>query len=116
MELLTVDSFKEKIFDFTAQKDWDFKGERPAVIDFYADWCGPCKMLAPIFEKVSGEYAGKVDFYKVDTEAQPELSALFQVASIPALLFIPQGEQPQMAQGALPEAALKQAIEDVLKP
>lgn len=115
MELLTVESFKSKIFDYEANKDWDFKGERPTIIDFYADWCGPCKMLAPIFEKVSKEYEGKVDFFKIDTEDQPELASLFQVSSIPSILFIPADSQPQMAQGALPEANLKQAIEEIFK-
>lgn len=116
MELLNVETFKSKVFDYTQGGEFKFSGERPAIIDFYADWCGPCKMLAPIFEKVAAEYDGKVDFFKIDTEAQPELASLFQVTSIPSILFIPQDDKPQMAQGALPEASLKQAIEDVLKP
>ena len=116
MELLTPESFKTKIFDYTNGGDWNFLGEHPAIIDFYADWCGPCKMLGPIFEKLSAEFEGKVNFYKIDTEAQQELAQLFQVSSIPSILFIPKGAEPQMAQGALPEHALREAINDVLKP
>lgn len=115
VEHLTVETFKEKVMDFEKEQEWSFKGERPAIIDFYADWCGPCKMLSPIFEKLSGEYEGKVDFYKVDTEAEQLLASVFGISSIPSILFIPLGTQPQMAQGALPETALKQAIADVLK-
>ncbi len=116
MELLTPESFKKKIFDYTNGGDWNFLGEHPAIIDFYADWCGPCKMLGPIFEKLSAEFEGKVNFYKIDTEAQQELAQVFQVSSIPSILFIPKGAEPQMAQGALPEHALREAINDVLKP
>ena len=115
MEHLTKETFIEKIFDFEKEKDWKFKGELPVIIDFYADWCQPCKMVAPVLEKLSKEYDGKVDIYKVDTEAEQELSAAFGIRSIPSMLFCPGGEQPQMAQGALPKHNLEQIIEDVLK-
>lgn len=114
MENLTVETFKEKVFDFTDGGEWSFKGEKPAIIDFYADWCGPCKTIAPILEELDGEFEG-VDFYKVDTEKQQELAAVFGVQSIPSLLFVPLGEQPQMAMGALPKPTFEQAIKDVLK-
>jgi thioredoxin len=113
-EHLTTDSFKEKVFDFENNKDWSFKGDKPALIDFYADWCGPCKMVAPVLEELSKEYEGKLDIYKVDTEAEQELSAMFGIRSIPSLLFIPVDSEPQMASGALPKDALKKAFKDVL--
>jgi len=111
--LLDTKAFKEKIFDYTNGGDWKFVGERPAIIDFYADWCGPCKVLAPILEQLSEEYKGKVDIYKVDTEAQKELATMFQIRSIPSILFIPKEGQPQMAAGALPKAQIESAIKDV---
>ena len=89
MEVLGIETFKEKVFDFSQNTEWKFNGSRPAIIDFYADWCGPCRALAPILENVATKYSGKVDIYKVDTEASPELAALFGVRGIPALLFIP---------------------------
>lgn len=115
LEHLTKESFKNKVFNFEDNKDWKFEGELPAVIDFYADWCGPCKMVAPILEELADEYKGKVDIYKVDTEAERELSAVFGVQSIPSLLFIPVNGQPSMAKGALPKDSFKQAFSDVLK-
>ena len=111
MEHLTLDTFKQKIFNFENSNEWKFEGELPALIDFYADWCGPCKMVAPILEELSEEYAGKINIYKVDTEAEQELAGLFGIRSIPSLLFIPKDEKPQMAQGALPKDALKDAID-----
>ena len=114
MEHLTLETFKQKVFDFESGKEWKFEGELPALIDFYADWCGPCKMVAPILEELSAEYESKIDIYKVDTESEQELASLFGIRSIPSLLFIPKDEKPQMAQGALPKDALKDAIENVL--
>ncbi len=114
MEQLTVDRFKTKVFDYTKHKEWAFQGDLPAIIDFYADWCSPCRMVAPVLEKLSGEYAGKVDFYKVNTEKEAELAAVFQVMSIPSILFIPKTGQPQMAVGALAREAFVEAIENVL--
>lgn len=113
-EHLTKQTFLEKVFDFENNKEWKFQGELPALIDFYADWCGPCKMVAPVLEELSEEYAGKINIYKIDTEVEQELAAAFGIRSIPSLLFIPKDEQPQMAQGALPKDALKEAIENVL--
>lgn len=115
MEHLTKESFKEKIFNYEENKDWKFEGELPAIIDFYADWCGPCKMVAPVLEDLEKEYNGKLNIYKVNTEEQQELAAAFQIRSIPSILFIPKDGQPQMAMGALPKESVKKAITDVLK-
>ena len=110
-EHLTKDTFKEKVFDFEKHQEWQYEGDLPAVVDFYADWCGPCKMVAPIIEELSTEYEGRVRFYKVDTDAEPELSMAFGIQSIPSLLFIPADGAPQMAAGALPKQALKDVID-----
>jgi len=115
IEHLTMDTFKTKVFDFEKSSDWKFEGTKPAIIDFYADWCGPCKMVAPILEELSKEYEGKLNIYKVDTESEQELASMFGIRSIPSLLFIPLNDKPQMAMGALPKESFKQAFKDVLK-
>lgn len=114
IEHLTVETFKQKVFNFEKNKEWKFEGEKPAIIDFYADWCGPCKMVAPILEELSKEYDGKLNIYKVDTESEQELAAVFGIKSIPSLLFVPKDSQPQMAMGALPKDSFKKAFKDVL--
>lgn len=114
-ENLTKETFLEKVFDYTKNKEWKFEGDKPAIIDFYADWCGPCKMLAPILEQLSEEYKGKIDIYKIDTEAEQELSAAFGIRSIPTMLFCPKDGEPQMANGALPKADLERVIAEVLE-
>tara|TARA_B100000795_G_scaffold268843_1_gene256670 strand:- start:3836 stop:4195 length:360 start_codon:yes stop_codon:yes gene_type:complete len=114
-ENLTKETFLEKVFNFEKNKEWKFEGKRPAIIDFYADWCGPCKMIAPILEALSEEYKGEIDIYKIDTEAEQELSAAFAIRSIPSMLFCPVEGQPQMSNGALPKAELERIIADVLK-
>jgi thioredoxin 1 len=116
MEHLTKATFQQKVFDYEKNKDWKFEGQLPAIIDFYADWCGPCRMVAPVLEDLSKEYQGKVDIYKVDTEAEQELASLFGIRSIPSLLFIPLEGKPQMAMGALPKESFVQAINDILLP
>lgn len=111
---LTLAEFKDKVFDFENEKEWKFKGEKPAIIDFYADWCGPCQMVAPIFEELSNEVP-EIDIYKVDTEAEQQLSAMFGIRSIPSILFIPNdGRQPMMQAGALPKNVLEEIIEKEL--
>ncbi len=114
MEHLTKDTFMQKVFNFEANTDWKFEGELPCLIDFYADWCGPCKMVAPILEELSKEFEGKINIYKVDTEVEQELAGAFGIRSIPSLLFCPKDGKPQMAMGALPKQALIDAINDVL--
>ena len=110
---LTTQKFKEDIFDYTAEKEWNYKGDTPAIIDFYADWCGPCKMVAPILEELSDENPDVI-IYKVDTEVEQELSAVFQIRSIPSILFIPKDRQPMMQAGALPKNALQEIIDKEL--
>ena len=111
---LTSETFKEDIFDYSTENEWKFKGDIPAIIDFYADWCGPCKMVAPVLEELSNEYEGKINIYKVDTEVEQELSALFRIRSIPSILFIPKESQPMMQAGALPKNVLEEIINDKL--
>ncbi|MEI6883745.1 MAG: thioredoxin [Bacteroidota bacterium] len=113
-EHLTKTSFTEKVFNYEQNKDWKFEGELPCIIDFYADWCGPCKMVAPILEELATEYSGKINIYKIDTEAEQELAGVFGIRSIPSMLFCPVGAQPQMAVGALPKDSLIKAIDEVL--
>lgn len=112
-EHLTKETFLEKIFDYEKETEWKYKGSKPAVIDFYADWCAPCRMVAPVIEELNKEYGDKIDFYKIDTEAEQELSAVFGIRSIPSLLFIPVEGQPQMAMGAMPKDGFKHAFEDI---
>lgn len=114
-EMLTKSAFLEKVFDFEKSQEWKFEGKVPCIIDFYADWCNPCKMVAPILEELSAEYAGKINIYKVDTEAERELAGAFGIRSIPSMLFCPQDGEPQMAVGALPKHQLEEIIADVLK-
>ena len=111
---LTSADFKEKVFDYENEKEWKFKGTVPAIIDFYADWCGPCKMVAPVLEELAKEYEGKLIIYKVDTEAEMELSAVFGIQSIPTFLFIPNSGLPMMQPGAFPKKVFKEVIEEKL--
>lgn len=115
LEHLNVETFKQKVFDYTANKEWKYEGSVPCMIDFYADWCQPCKMVAPILEELQSEYGDKLVVYKINTEDQQELAAIFGVQSIPSLLFVPVDAQPQMAVGALPKETFVKAIADVLK-
>ncbi len=114
MEHLTKETFQQKVFNYEQNKEWKYEGDLPCLIDFYADWCGPCKMVAPILEELSKEYDGKIRIYKVDTENQQELAAAFGIRSIPSLLFCPMEGQPQMAAGALPKATMVKAINEIL--
>jgi thioredoxin len=115
LEHLTKETFRTKVFDFEKNKEWKFEGSKPCLVDFYADWCGPCKMVAPILEELSKDYKDKVDIYKVNTEEERELSSLFGIQSIPSLLFVPLAGQPQMAMGALPKDTFIKAFKDVFK-
>lgn len=111
---LTSEKFKKDIFDYTTETEWKYKGEVPAIIDFYANWCGPCKMVAPVLEELSNEYDGKLNIYKVDTEVEQELSAVFRIRSIPSILFIPKDKQPMMQAGAMPKHMLEEIINEKL--
>lgn len=112
---LTKEEFLNKVVDFENNPDeWKYLGDKPALVDFYADWCGPCKSIAPVLEELAAEYEGQIYIYKVDTDAEQELAAAFGIRSIPTLLFIPMKGNPQVAQGALPKANLKKAIDEVL--
>ena len=115
LEHLTKESFKEKVFNFESNRDWKYEGSVPCLIDFYADWCGPCKVVAPVLEELQQEYGDSLVIYKVNTEEQRELAAMFGIQSIPSLLFVPVEGQPQMAMGALPKDTFVKAIADVLK-
>ena len=113
-ENLNKEIFFEKVFNYEKNKEWKFEGDLPCVIDFWAPWCGPCRMVAPVIEELSEEYKGKVNFYKVNTDEEQELGAAFGIRSIPSMLFIPKEGQPKMSVGALPKPSLKQAIEKEL--
>jgi thioredoxin 1 len=115
MEILTKESFLQKVFNYEQNKEWKFEGKLPCIIDFYADWCRPCKMVEPILQELAQEYQGKLNIYRIDTQAQQELAAAFGIQSIPSMLFIPMNDKPQMAIGALPKKTLKKAIKEVLK-
>ena len=111
---MTTQDFKEKIFNWETEADWKYLGELPAIIDFYAEWCGPCKMIAPLLEELSDEYKGKIVIYKVDTDVEQDLSAVFGIQSIPTMLFIGADGEPMMQPDALPKHVLKQIIEEKL--
>ena len=111
---LTTEDFKNKIFDYLQEKDWKSKSDVPVIIDFYAEWCGPCKMVAPILEELADEYEGQLHIYKVDTEQELELASVFGIRSIPTFLFIPVDGDPIMQPGAFPKKVFQQIIEEKL--
>lgn len=111
---LTTQDFKEKVFNYEGGKEWKYEGTLPAIVDFYADWCAPCRMVAPVLEELAREYAGKILVYKVNTEDEQELASVFGIQSIPTILFIPKEGQPQAAMGALPKQTFEKVIRDVL--
>ena len=113
-QMMTLQDFREIIFDFEKEQEWRYKGSLPAIIDFYADWCGPCKTVAPVLEELSHEYEGQLIIYKVDTEKEAELSSLFGIQSIPTFLFIPMDGNPMVQSGAIPKKAFQQVIEQRL--
>jgi thioredoxin 1 len=113
-EHLTAEIFRTKVFDFEKNNEWKYKGTLPAMIDFWAPWCGPCRMVGPVIDELSKEYEGKVNFYKVNTDEEQELSAAFGIRSIPSLLFVPVDGEPKMAMGALPKKELKKIIDQEL--
>ncbi|OQP66573.1 thiol reductase thioredoxin [Niastella vici] len=111
---MTTQDFKDKVFNYEVEKDWKYKGKIPAMIDFYADWCGPCKMVAPVLEDLSKQFEGQLLIYKVNTETEQELAAVFGIQSIPTFLFIPVEGIPVMQPGALSKKVFQQVIEERL--
>ena len=111
---LSTQDFKDKVFNYETETEWKYSGKLPAIIDFYADWCGPCKMVAPVLEELAKEYDEKIIIYKVDTEAEMELASVFGIQSIPTFLFIPVDASPMMQPGAFPKNVFKEIIEDHL--
>lgn len=115
LEHLTAQTFKLKVMDYEKNpQQWIFEGDKPAIVDFYADWCRPCKMIAPILEELAVEYKGQIDIYKVDTEAQRELATIFGIQSLPTVLFIPASGNPSAQKGALPKESYKKIIDEFL--
>ena len=106
--------FIKDIFDYEKSKEWKYKGDKPAIIDLYADWCGPCRQTAPIMKELAKEYAGKIVIYKVNVDKQKELAALFNATSIPLFVFIPMKGDPQLFRGAADKATYKKAIDEFL--
>ena len=113
-ENLTKETFLQKVFNYEQNNEWKYEGDLPAVIDFWAPWCGPCRMVGPIIEELSTEYAGKVHFYKVNVDDEQELAGIFGIRSIPSMLFIPTEGKPKMSVGAVPKEALVQALSNEL--
>jgi len=114
-EHLNKETFAEKVFDYEKNNDWKFAGDVPAIVDFWAEWCGPCKMISPALEEISREYEGKLKVYKVNVDEEVDVASAFGIQSIPSLLFIPMNEKPRMAAGAIPKAGLVKMVKEVLK-
>lgn len=111
---LTTQQFKDKIWNYNKNKEWKFSGDKPVIIDLYATWCGPCKRLAPILAEIQKDYGNKIQIYKVDTDKETELSRLFNVSSIPLMVFIPQKGEPFLVSGLRPKEQLVQIINEKL--
>lgn len=112
---LTKAEFLTKVADYENNpEEWKYLGDKPAIVDFYADWCGPCKAIAPVLEELAEEYDGQIYIYKINTDKERDLAGAFGIRSIPTLLFIPMDGQPQLTQGAMPKTSFKEAIDNIL--
>jgi thioredoxin len=114
-EHLTKDLFVTKVFDYEKNAEWKFEGTVPTIIDFWAEWCGPCKMISPVLEEIAKEYDGKLNVYKVNVDEEIDVASAFGIQSIPSLLFIPMDDAPRLAVGALPKSGILKLVKDVLK-
>ncbi len=112
---LDKEQFKKLVFDYENNKEWKYEGDKPAILDFYADWCGPCRMLSPVLAEVQKEYGGKLQVYKINTDKQRELAATFGIRSLPTVVFIPLEGQPQAVLGFRPKEEIENVIKNVLK-
>ena len=112
--VMNKDMFIKDVFDYEKSKEWKYKGDKPAIIDLYADWCGPCRMTAPIMKELAKEYAGKIVIYKVNVDKEKELAALFNATSIPLFVFILIKGELQLFRGAADKATYKKAIDEFL--
>ena len=112
---LDKDAFINQVFDYENNSEWNYKGDKPAIIDFYADWCGPCKKLSPLLEELQSDYNGKIQVYKVDTEKSKELAAAFGIQSLPTIVFVPLNKEPQAVLGFVPKEKLTQMVSNILK-
>ncbi len=111
---LTKSDFLKKVFNYEASNEWKYIGDKPCVLDFYAGWCGPCRMISPYLDQLAEEYKGQIYIYKINVDQEKELASMFGASSIPLLVFIPMKEQPQANRGALPKEEIKKAIDIVL--
>ena len=112
---LTKADFLAKVYNYEKNpKEWKYEGGKPAIVDFYATWCGPCKMMSPILDEISKEYEGKINIYKVNVDKEADLASVFGIRSIPSLLFVPMKKEPSMVQGAMPKNELKKLVDDIL--
>ncbi len=112
---LTKETFKQQVFDYEKNQQWAYAGKVPAILDFYADWCGPCKMLSPVLEKMQKEYGGKIQVFKVNTDKEKELAATFGIRSLPTVVFIPVDGEPQAVMGFRPQEEMEKMVTEVLK-
>lgn len=112
---INTENFKKKVFDYTASKTWKYKGDKPCIIDFYADWCRPCKIISPYLDEISNIYKNKIYVYKVNIDKERELAQVFGISSIPAVLFVPKKEQPQILIGTHPREKYYDLVKKVLK-